>query len=62
MLVVVLGKRMHSREIIMFMIVAFDIENDNTFIGCSQKLQTTCIVISHVLFVDYLLVCSEVYL
>ena len=45
------------------MIVAFDIENDNTFIGCSQKLQTTCIVISHVvILVDYLLVCREVYL
>ena len=41
------------------MIVAFDIENDNTFIGCSQKLH----FISHVVFlVDYLLVCSEAYL
>ena len=48
---------MHSREIIM--IVASDIENDNTFIDCSQKLH----VISHVVFlVDYLLVCREVYL
>ena len=46
---------MHSREIIMF--VAFDMQNYNNFIDCSQKLH----VISHVVFlVDYLLVCSEV--
>ena len=45
------------------MIVAFDIQNDDTSIDCSQKLQTICIVISHVvILVDYLLVCREVYL
>ena len=43
---------MHSREIIMF--VAFDMQNYNNFIDCSQKLLH---VISHVVFlVDYLLV------
>ena len=45
------------------MIVAFDIQNDDTSIDCSQKLLSTCIVIYHVVFlVDYLLVCREVYL